>query len=39
MELMLLRCDWKEVEVESDEDNNNDGSTRRVNPRARIDID
>ena len=38
-ELMLLRCNWQDMEVDLDEDNIGDGSTGRVNPRARIEID
>ena len=37
--LKLLGHDWQHTEVNSDEDDNGDGNTRQVNPRARIDID
>jgi hypothetical protein len=35
---MLLRCDWQDMDADSDEDVG-DSSTGRVNPRARIEID
>jgi hypothetical protein len=38
-ELMLLRCDWKEMDGGESDEENGDTSTVRVNPRACIDID